>query len=153
MPKATRWSVSRTSPARRTNDTLEGNGGNNVLTGGAGIDTVSYDTRRRRHGQPGADDGAEHHRRRQRYAVRLREPHRLGISTTCSPAARRNVLTGFDGNDTLNGGAGADTLIGGAGNDTYVVDNAGDVVTEAAEMAPTRCSRRSASRSAPTSRT
>ncbi|MBX5190058.1 rhizobiocin, partial [Rhizobium sp. NZLR3b] len=27
----------------------------------------------------------------------------------------------------------ADTLIGGAGNDTYIVDNAGDVVTEAAD--------------------
>ena len=34
------------------------------------------------------------------------------------------------GNDTLNGGAGADTMAGGAGNDTYIVDNAGDVVTE-----------------------
>jgi Ca2+-binding RTX toxin-like protein len=43
-----------------------------------------------------------------------------------------NVLTGGNGNDVLNGGAGADTLIGGLGNDTYVVDNAGDVVTEAA---------------------
>ena len=43
-----------------------------------------------------------------------------------------NVLTGGDGNDTLNGGAGADALIGGAGNDTYVVDNAGDIVTELA---------------------
>ena len=32
----------------------------------------------------------------------------------------------------LNGGAGADTMAGGLGNDTYVVDNAGDVVTEAA---------------------
>ena len=42
-----------------------------------------------------------------------------------------NVLTGGGGNDTLDGGAGADTMIGGAGNDTYVVDNAGDVVTEA----------------------
>ena len=30
----------------------------------------------------------------------------------------------------MNGGAGADTLTGGAGDDTYVVDNAGDVVTE-----------------------
>ena len=38
--------------------------------------------------------------------------------------------TGGAGNDTLDGGAGADTMIGGAGNDTYVVDNAGDVVTE-----------------------
>ena len=41
-----------------------------------------------------------------------------------------NMLTGLDGNDTLNGGAGADTLVGGIGDDTYVVDNAGDVVTE-----------------------
>ena len=32
----------------------------------------------------------------------------------------------------LDGGAGADTMSGGAGNDTYVVDDAGDVVTEAA---------------------
>ena len=43
-----------------------------------------------------------------------------------------NVLTGLDGNDVLDGGAGADILIGGAGNDTYLVDSAGDVVTELA---------------------
>ena len=42
-----------------------------------------------------------------------------------------NVITGNSGNNTLDGGAGADTMIGGLGNDTYVVDNAGDVVTEA----------------------
>jgi len=42
-----------------------------------------------------------------------------------------NTLTGNAGNDTLNGGTGADTLVGGLGNDTYVVDNTGDVVTEA----------------------
>jgi len=43
-----------------------------------------------------------------------------------------NTLTGGDGNDTLNGGVGSDTLVGGAGNDLYVVDVAGDVVTELA---------------------
>ena len=66
-----------------------------------------------------------------------------------------NVITGNSGNNTLDGGVGADTLTGGDGNDTYVVDNAGDVVTEAATWAaaPTRCSRRSATRSAPMSRT
>ena len=42
-----------------------------------------------------------------------------------------NTLVGSAGNDTLDGGAGADTMVGGLGNDTYVVDNAGDVVTEA----------------------
>ena len=42
-----------------------------------------------------------------------------------------NVITGNSGNNMLDGGVGADTMNGGAGNDTYVVDNAGDVVTEA----------------------
>jgi len=41
-----------------------------------------------------------------------------------------DTLVGGDGNDTFDGGAGADSLTGGGGNDTYVVDIAGDVVTE-----------------------
>ena len=41
-----------------------------------------------------------------------------------------NAITGNIGNDTLDGLTGADTLIGGKGDDTYVVDDAGDVVTE-----------------------
>ena len=44
--------------------------------------------------------------------------------------ALANVLTGNSGANTLDGGAGADTLTGGAGDDTYVVDNAGDSLTE-----------------------
>jgi Ca2+-binding RTX toxin-like protein len=46
--------------------------------------------------------------------------------------ALANTITGGSGADTLDGGTGIDTLIGGAGNDTYRVDQAGDVVTEAA---------------------
>jgi trimeric autotransporter adhesin len=42
-----------------------------------------------------------------------------------------NVLTGGAGNDILSGAGGADTMIGGAGDDIYMVDNTGDVVTEA----------------------
>jgi trimeric autotransporter adhesin len=41
-----------------------------------------------------------------------------------------NTLNGGQGNDTLNGGTGADSLLGGAGDDTYIVDNAGDTITE-----------------------
>ena len=41
-----------------------------------------------------------------------------------------NLLTGGAGNDRLIGGAGADNMRGGAGNDVYVVDNAGDIVSE-----------------------
>lgn len=44
--------------------------------------------------------------------------------------AAANQLRGGDGNDMLNGRAGADTMIGGRGYDNYVVDNAGDIVTE-----------------------
>ncbi|MBA5983634.1 calcium-binding protein, partial [Pseudomonas sp. MD195_PC81_125] len=41
-----------------------------------------------------------------------------------------NRMTGNAGNNILDGKAGADTMIGGAGDDTYIVDNAGDIVTE-----------------------
>lgn len=41
-----------------------------------------------------------------------------------------NAITGNSGANVLDGGSGADTLVGGAGDDTYVVENAGDVVTE-----------------------
>ncbi|WP_343733063.1 type I secretion C-terminal target domain-containing protein [Duganella sp.] len=48
--------------------------------------------------------------------------------------AAANTLTGGAGNDTLDGGAGADKLSGGLDNDLYLVDNAGDVVTELADQ-------------------
>ena len=44
--------------------------------------------------------------------------------------AGNDTLTGGQGHDLLDGGAGTDTMLGGIGNDTYVVDVAGDVVTE-----------------------
>jgi Ca2+-binding RTX toxin-like protein len=43
-----------------------------------------------------------------------------------------NVLKGTSESETFDGKAGADTMIGGLGSDTYYVDNAGDVVVEAA---------------------
>ncbi len=45
--------------------------------------------------------------------------------------ALNNSITGNSGNNTLDGGTGGDNLAGGLGNDTYIVDNIGDVVTEA----------------------
>ncbi|WP_141105748.1 matrixin family metalloprotease, partial [Rhizobium sp. R693] len=44
-----------------------------------------------------------------------------------------DTLLGDAGNDRLDGGKGADALSGGTGNDIYVVDNAGDTVTEGTE--------------------
>lgn len=42
-----------------------------------------------------------------------------------------NRLTGADGDNLLDGASGADTMIGLGGDDTYVVDNSGDICTEA----------------------
>lgn len=46
--------------------------------------------------------------------------------------AGRDVLLGGAGSDLLDGGAGNDKMTGGAGDDRYILDNAADVVTEAA---------------------
>jgi large repetitive protein len=43
-----------------------------------------------------------------------------------------DTLSGGDGNDTLDGGTDADSLVGGLGNDVFLIDNAGDIVVEAA---------------------
>jgi Ca2+-binding RTX toxin-like protein len=46
-----------------------------------------------------------------------------------------NTITGNSAVNDINGGAGNDTMTGGAGNDTYVVDSAGDVITETSTLA------------------
>ena len=115
-------------------DRLVAGSGHDQFYGGAGIDTVDY--RASAQGvavnlgatlQSGGDADGDRFEDGQIENAEGSDP---GDTITGSAAA--NVLKGFAGNDTLDGGAGADTLIGGAGNDTYVVDNAGDVVTEAA---------------------
>ena len=41
-------------------------------------------------------------------------------------------MSGDGGDDQMDGGAGADSMVGGTGNDTYYVNDAGDLVSEAA---------------------
>jgi Ca2+-binding RTX toxin-like protein len=48
--------------------------------------------------------------------------------------AAADNITGGAGNDVIIAGAGADIQNGGAGNDIYLIDNAGDVVTEGAAL-------------------
>ena len=53
-----------------------------------------------------------------------------GVDSVLMGGLGNDSLQGGAGNDLLNGEAGADGMAGGLGNDTYVVDNAGDLVTE-----------------------
>ena len=102
------------------NDTLEGDGGNNVLNGGVGIDAVSYE-----HATAGVTVSL---------AITAAQ-NTIGAGTDILTAfenligsqfddvltgnSAANLLTGGDGNDRLTGGAGADTMLGGVGNDLY----------------------------------
>lgn len=58
-----------------------------------------------------------------------------GGNDTLNGGSGNDSLDGGIGDDLLDGGTGFDTLIGGLGNDTYIVDNTGDVVTEASTLA------------------
>ena len=115
------------------NDTIDGGAGDDLMAGGTGDDTYYVDSL----GDvvvenPGA--GAD--------TVIATVDHVLaadvetlvlsgwGLSGTGNALA--NTITGTDGSDRLDGGVGADTLIGGLGDDDYVVDEADDVVVEAA---------------------
>jgi Ca2+-binding RTX toxin-like protein len=53
-------------------------------------------------------------------------------ANTLNGLAGNDSLNGLAGNDVLDGGTGEDMLAGGTGEDIYKVDNAGDVIVEAA---------------------
>ncbi|MGI4718893.1 MAG: VCBS domain-containing protein [Janthinobacterium lividum] len=134
------------------NDVLVGNGGNDVLDGGAGADTM----------QGGAGDdtyvvdeagdsvseaagaGVDTVNSGISYVLGDNLEHLTltgnaaingagnGLDNVITGNSASNSLSGGAGNDTLNGGLGADSMAGGSGNDTYVVDDAGDLVSELA---------------------
>jgi Ca2+-binding RTX toxin-like protein len=58
--------------------------------------------------------------------------HGAGGNDRLLGRAGADSLFGDDGNDILDGGAGADLLDGGPGDDIFFVDDAGDVIHEAA---------------------
>ncbi|MRR50728.1 MAG: hypothetical protein EG825_07390 [Rhodocyclaceae bacterium] len=135
----------------RFNDTLTGNGANNLLDGRGGADTMAGGVGDDTYVVDNVGDVVVENSGQGVDTVRASVGYVLGadvenLMLTGSAAingtgneldnqltgnAGRNMLAGGAGNDTLDGGAGADTLVGGAGDDIYVVDNPGDTVVEA----------------------
>jgi Ca2+-binding RTX toxin-like protein len=123
------------------NDSLDGGAGADALMGGAGNDTyvvdVAGDIIIETAGE-GTDQVNVAFMAAGTYVLSANLEHATMINAmpgvNLTGNAANNSLTGNVAANILDGGAGADTLIGGLGNDTYLIDNAGDLITESSAL-------------------
>lgn len=124
-------------------DFLDGGAGNDQMTGGVGDDTYVVDsagdviTEAAGGGNDTVNAAITYTIAEQANLENIVLTGTAAINATGNASGNRlignagvNELVGGAGDDTLDGGAGADRLNGGANNDTYVIDNAGDVITD-----------------------
>ncbi len=130
------------------NDSLTGDGGDNILVGAAGADTLNG---------AGGIDLADYTSADGAVKVNLTSGTGIGsvaqgdvllgiedvngsaFNDSLTGDSADNVLSGFGdndsllggaGNDTLDGGAGSDLMTGGSGDDLYIVDSSNDRISE-----------------------
>jgi len=120
------------------NDTLDGGSGNDTMNGGLGDDIYFVDAAGDIVNENAGEGNDEIRTNRAVYSLAampdVENLTGLGTSQTLTGNAQGNIITAGAGNDLIDGAAGADTMIGGLGNDDYTVDDAGDLVVEAADQ-------------------
>jgi Ca2+-binding RTX toxin-like protein len=125
-------------------DTLDGKVGADILKGGLGNDTYIIDSTDTIQEDTLVGAGIDTVQADFNYTLgaNLENLTLTGTAITGTGNALGNFLTGNDsnnslsgnaGNDTLQGNGGADTLNGGSGDDTYIIVDASDTITEAAD--------------------
>jgi Ca2+-binding RTX toxin-like protein len=119
-------------------DALNGAAGDDVMIGGGGNDLYFVDSLGDTVMEVIGEGSSDQVRTAlAAYTLAANVERLTGLSSTgqsLTGNALDNVITGGAGNDTLAGSLGSDQMIGGGGDDIYGVEDAGDVVVEAANQ-------------------